>query len=122
MAQDEVDLSSLVRHIQRIERGNRYGRLATIFLLLTVLCSLTTTLLSQETMSPPDLRGKMIGPPDLRAQTVQSERFQLMDNGLVRGELSMRDGKPVLELYDTSGKVTWSTSANRLEVIGAGTH
>jgi hypothetical protein len=118
MARDEVDLSSLVRRMNRIERGNGYWRLATIFLLLTLLSSVTTTLLSQETTSPPDLRGKMIGPPDLRAQTVQSERFQLMDDGSVRGELSMRDGKPVLELYDATGKVMWSTSPKGLEVIG----
>jgi hypothetical protein len=75
MARDEVDLSGLVGRMDRIERANRYLRLATIFLLLTLVFSVTTTLLSQETMTPPDLRGKMVGPPDLRAQTVQSERW-----------------------------------------------
>jgi hypothetical protein len=26
------------------------------------------------------------------------------------GELTISDGRPVLELYDASGKVTWSTN------------
>jgi hypothetical protein len=114
--QDEVDVNRLLEHVSKIEKANRYWRLATLFLLLLLASSMTTTLRSQENLKSFDPRGKTLGPPDLRAPTVQSERFQLMDNGSVRAELAMSNGSPVLELYDAAGKVIWSTRA-RTETV-----
>jgi hypothetical protein len=54
----------------------------------------------------------------VRATTVEAQDFLLKDAaGRVLGQLSVRDGKPQLELYDASGKVTWSTST-RLMAAG----
>jgi hypothetical protein len=54
----------------------------------------------------------------VRATTVEAQDFLLKDAaGRVLGQLSVRDGKAQLELYDASGKVTWSTST-RLMAAG----
>jgi hypothetical protein len=117
MAQDEVDLGSLLQRVSRMEKCSHYWRLATIFLLLILASSLTATLRSQGRIEPlPGPHYGIITPPDLRTQTVQSERFQLMDGGVVRGQLYMHDGLPVVELYDSAGKVIWSTWPRPLAV------
>jgi hypothetical protein len=106
MTKNEFDVSSLMQRVNRIERANRRWRFASGFFLLILASSVTTTVLSQE----------RIPPPDLRAKSVAAERFVLMDSGSVRGELSTRNGTPALELYDAAGKVIWSTS-QRTETI-----
>jgi hypothetical protein len=51
----------------------------------------------------------------VRATTVEAQDFLLKDAaGTVMGQLTVRDGKPQLELYDASGKVTWSTNTRGL--------
>ena len=111
MAQHEIDARNLLQRVNQIEKASRCWRLATLFLLLILASSWTTTLRSQGGIEPlPNPHDRIIIPPNLRAPTVRSERFQLMDNGTVRGQIYMRDGIPVMELYDAAGNVTWSTS------------
>jgi hypothetical protein len=110
MAQDEIEAFSLLQRLSKIEKTNRYWRLATLFLLLILASSVTSNLRSQGRIEPLPNPHDGFTPPDLRAQTVRSERFQLMDQGAVRGQVYMRDGAPVIELYDAAGNVTWSTS------------
>jgi len=110
MAQDEVEAGSLLQRLSKIEKTNRYWRLATLFLLLILASSVTGTLRSQGRIEPLPNLPEGFTPPDLRAQTVRAERFQLMDQGAVRGQIYMRYGVPVIELYDAAGNVTWSTS------------
>jgi hypothetical protein len=46
----------------------------------------------------------------LRAKTVEAETFLLKDSGgITRGELTVTNGIPVLQLYNATGKVFWST-------------
>ncbi len=50
--------------------------------------------------------------PQTVPQTLSAQSFELKDStGNIRGRLSMKGGFPVLELYDPTGKVTWTTAA-----------
>jgi hypothetical protein len=103
----EHDYNSLLGRMKKLEGQNRMWKIAGPLVLLTLGLSLTANVTAQQ---------KAQDAP-IRATTVEAQKFLLRDTaGTVMGQLTVRDGKPVLELYDVAGKVTWST---KQRVMGA---
>ena len=100
----ELEVLSLAKRVQKLERTNRWWRVATAFLLLFILFSLQKTLMSQE--------GAQTEAHALRANSVEAKAFRLVDDrGGARAWLGMRANGPTLELYDGAGHLTWSTAS-----------
>ena len=58
-------------------------------------------------LSPRVLRAQEQTPP---SKTISAERFVLTDeHGTAAGVFGFKDGKPVITLFDSAGRVTWST-------------
>jgi hypothetical protein len=109
MRKTEIDLNELVERVHKLERQNRRWKLASFLLLFVVASSLATGLVAQE----------RIEPPLMRAKTVEAQSFLLKDaDGIVRGKMNMKAGRPIFELYDQSGKVVWS-APTKAELIPA---
>jgi len=91
----------LLERIQTLEAQNRRWRLASLLAFLLLAASLAKGLMAQGLQAP-----------QTRMQTIEAQSFLLRDsNGNMRGQLSMKENKPSLDLYDAAGKVIWSTSA-----------
>jgi len=109
MTRTEFDVADLVERVRKLERQNRRWKLASLFLLFVIASSLATGLVAQE----------RIEPPLMRAKTVEAQSFLLKDSdGIIRGQMNMRSGRPTFELYDKSGNVVWS-AATKAELIPA---
>jgi hypothetical protein len=99
MTTSEIDLHALLERVQKLEVQNRHWRLASLITFVLLLASLTVGLAHGQQPQPN------------RPQTVEAQSFVLRDaGGTVRGQLSMKDNTPSLELYDKGGQVFWSTS------------
>jgi hypothetical protein len=98
----------LLARVKKLERQARIWQIVMLLVLLALGFSRTATVKAQQDSQL----------EKLRATTVEAQDFLLKDAaGRVLGQLSVRDGKAQLELYDASGKVTWSTST-RLMAAG----
>jgi hypothetical protein len=92
---------ALLIRVNTLETQNRIWRIVGFLVLLTVGFSRTANVTAEQ---------KVQDAP-MRATTVEAQKFLLKDAvGTLMGELTISDGKPVLGLYDRSGKVTWSTN------------
>ena len=101
MHTSDVDFNSLVVRMKRLEAENRFWKIVGLAVFLILGFSLTANVTAQQ---------KLQDVP-MRATTVEAQHSLLRDAaGKLMGELAVRDGKPVLELYDAIGKVTWSTN------------
>jgi hypothetical protein len=99
MEQTQPDVSELLGRVVKLERQNRAWRLGGLAALLALAFFVAAGVRAQQ-----DQR------PALRAATVEAHHFILQgDGGVTQGELMVSNGQPVLELYDASGKVIWST-------------
>ena len=99
MTTSEIDLHALLERVQKVEVQNRHWKLASLVTFVLLLASLTVGLAHGQQPQPN------------RPQTVEAQSFVLRDaSGAVRGQLSMKDNAPTLELYDKGGSVIWSTS------------
>jgi hypothetical protein len=97
--------NALLARVKRLEVQNRLWKIAAFLVLLTAGVFVTANVTAQQ---------KAQDAP-MRATTVEAQRFLLKDAaGTLMGQLTIRDGKPVLELYDASGKVTWSTDTRAI--------
>lgn len=102
MTTAEVNLQELALRVRALEKQNRRWRLFGLLALLLLGLSLTV---GGRAQGP-------IGPNLLRAKSVEAQGFVLKDvAGNVRAALHMKDDRPVLELYDSFGRVLWSTPA-----------
>jgi hypothetical protein len=102
MQTNEVDFNGLVVRMKRLERQNRFWKIAGATVLLILGVSLTANVTAQQ-------KGQDV---PMRVTTVEAQQFLLRDAaGNLMGELAVKDGKPMLELYDVTGKVRWSTNA-----------
>jgi hypothetical protein len=97
----EANYSTLLSRVKKLEVQTRTWQIVGLLVLLTLGFSQTANVMAQQkTQAEP-----------VRATTVEAQDFLLKDAaGTVMGQLTVRDGKAQLELYDASGKVTWSTS------------
>ena len=99
MTKTEIDLSELVERVGKLERQSRRWKLASILLLFLLASSLATGLVAQERIEPPLMHAKL----------VEAQTFVLKDaDGIVRGQMRMKAGRPSVELYDQNGKIVWS--------------
>jgi hypothetical protein len=90
----------LVERIRALELQTRRWKLIALVAFVLVLASWTTGLVAQG--------GRQQAP----APTVEAQSFVLKDaSGTIRGQLSLKDNAPRLELYDAAGRVMWSTTA-----------
>jgi hypothetical protein len=99
-AVSEADLQELVERMGRLERQNRRWKLGSILAALVLAFSVAAGARAQQERDQP-----------LRAKTVEAETFLLKDSdGVTRGDLTVTNGVPVLQLYNANGKVFWSTT------------
>jgi len=100
MAACDLELQHLGDRVAKLERQNRFWRLGGLFGALLFACSLAIGVKAQQD------HGNIIPP----SKSIESESFVLTDAaGVTRGELTVKNGEPQLELYNAGGKVTWST-------------
>ena len=96
----EIHYEDLLARVMKLERQNRFLRTAGFLIALALGFSLTANVTAQE---------KIHSSP-LRASTIEAQTFLLKDpSGTLRGEMTVVDDKSVLELFDATGKVTWTT-------------
>jgi hypothetical protein len=96
---------ALLARVKRLGVETRIWQIAGLLLLLTAGFSRVVNVKAQEN-SPT---------APMRATTVEAQNFLLKDAaGKVMGQLTVRDGKAQLDLYDGSGKVTWSTNTRAI--------
>ncbi len=100
MQMADTDYNSLLARLKKVERQNQIWKMAGLLALLMLGLSLTANLTAaQKDQDAP-----------LRAKTVEAQTFLLKDaEGTLMGRMTVTEGQPVLELYDPSGEVTWST-------------
>jgi hypothetical protein len=92
---------TLLARVNRLEIQTRIWQIAALVLLAIVGFSRTANVKAQQRSQSEPARGT----------TVEAQNFLLKDaTGAVRGQLTVRDSKAQLELYDSTGKVTWSTN------------
>lgn len=97
----DTDYNRLLARIKKVEGQNRVWKMAGLLVLLTLGLSLTTNLTArQKDQETP-----------LRAKTVEAQTFLLKSAaGNLMGRMTVSEGQPLLELYDRTGEVTWSTN------------
>ena len=96
---------TLLARVKRLEVQTRIWQIAGLLVLLTFGFSREPNVKAQEKSPAAPVRGT----------TVEAENFLLKDAaGAVMGQLTVRDGKAQLDLYDVSGKVTWSTNTRAI--------
>jgi hypothetical protein len=92
---------TLLARVKRLEIQTRIWQIVGLLVLLIFGFSRTANVMAQQ---------KGQGPP-VRGTTVEAQNFLLKDAaGTVMGQLTVTDGKAQLELYDSTGKVRWSTN------------
>jgi hypothetical protein len=99
----EMLTQALIERVRILEAQSRRWKTASFAAVLAVVlilgASLANGVLAQ-------------GNPPPTPQTLSAQSFELKDSsGNIRGRLSMKSERPVLELYDQTGKVIWTTSA-----------
>jgi hypothetical protein len=96
----EADLRVLVERVRKLEKRNQLWKLASILAALVLAFSVAAGTKAQQERDE-----------SLRAKTVEAETFLLKDSeGVTRGDLTVTNGVPVLQLYNANGKVFWSTT------------
>jgi hypothetical protein len=103
-AVSEADLQVLIERVGKLERQNRRWKLGSILAAIVLAFSVAAGTRAQQEHDQP-----------LRAKTVEAETFLLKDSdGVTRGDLTVTNGVPVLQLYNANGKVFWSTTPRLL--------
>ena len=105
MEMAHTDFDELLARMKKLEGQNRFWRRAGLLIALALGLSLTANVTAQE---KPDKRS-------LHAMTIETRTLILKDaSGTVRGRMTVEYGEAKLELYDSTGKVTWSTGVRTL--------
>ncbi|HEY6904923.1 MAG TPA: hypothetical protein VI216_11495 [Candidatus Acidoferrales bacterium] len=95
-----TDLQLLANRIAKLERQNRFWKIGGVLATLALASLLAIGVRAQEWPRPTQ-----------RAKLIEAGAFVLTDaNGVTKGEFSIKDGNPVLQLYGPTGKVIWSTN------------
>jgi hypothetical protein len=92
------EVRQMTHRVAKLERENRFWKFGAVLAILVLAVSLAAGVRAQE-------RGNF-----LRAGTVEAEHFILSNlNGKAMGRITIENGRPVMELYDSNGKVIFST-------------
>ncbi len=111
-----ADYDDLLRRVTKLERQNRFWKIAGLLMLLAAVFSLTANVTAQQSVpnapKPEGVRLLPAPPPS----TVEARTFLLKDSaGTMRGKMTVDgDRHPVLEFYDLDGNVEWSTDAHAI--------
>jgi hypothetical protein len=96
----ETDYNELLARIKQVERQSRLWKVVGLLALLSLGLSHAANLRA----------GQKDQDAPLRAKTVEAQTFLLKSAaGTLMGRMTASEGQPVLELYDRSGEVKWST-------------
>ena len=96
----EVNLQDLALRVRVVEKQTRRWKFLSFLALLLLGFSIAAGVRAQG-----DLQPNLI-----RAKSIEAQGFALKDfSGSVRAALRMKGDRPVLELYDSAGRVVWST-------------
>lgn len=102
-----ADSHPLLSRVKRLETQVRIWQILGLLVLLMFGYSRTASVMAQQKSQPALVRGT----------TVEAQNFLLTDDsGKVMGQLAVRGGYALLELYDRSGNVTWSTNTRGITV------
>jgi hypothetical protein len=104
----DAEYNGLLARVGKLEAKQRMWKRATLFVVAALGLAFAANVTAQENAPG----------SGLRATTVEAQKFQLRDaQGRLTGLMTIEDGKPILQLYDADGNVTWSTEprAARLE-------
>jgi hypothetical protein len=102
---DIADSHLLLSRFKRLETQVRIWQILGLLVLLMFGYSRTASVMAQQKSQPAPVRGT----------TVEAQNFLLKDaSGAIMGQLTVKDGKAQLELYDPSGNVTWSTNPREI--------
>jgi len=98
MKASAIDIQGLAIRITKLERQNRRWKIGGLLMLVLFTLLLAVNVKAQK------------GGKGSSTKTLEAQAFALKDaDGTLRGLLGVADGKARLELYDTTGRVTWST-------------
>jgi hypothetical protein len=105
MQMTEGDFNGLLVRMTRLERHNRFFKMAALLTLLVAALFLTADVTAQR---DPGVRPS--------TTTVEARTYLLKDSsGNLRGKMSVDgDRRPMLEFYDLDGNVIWSTDARAI--------
>jgi hypothetical protein len=101
METNDADYNSLLIRVTKLERQNRFWKIAGLVMLLVAAFSITANVTAQDTgVQTPKT-------------TVEAQTFLLKDSaGNMRGKMTVDGNRhPVLEFYGLEGNVIWSTAA-----------
>lgn len=100
MAEAEVNLQELALRVRALEKQNRGWKIFSLVALLLLALSLSAGVRAQG----------QNGPNLLRAKSVEAQGFVAKDAlGTVRATLRVKGDRAVLEIYDSTGQMVWST-------------
>jgi hypothetical protein len=105
MQMTDVDYNGLLVRVTKLERQNRFWKVAGLLMLLAAACSLTANVTAQVEYGE-----------KVPKTTVEARTFILRDSaGVMRGKMTADgDRHPLLEFYDLDGKVEWSTDSRAI--------
>jgi hypothetical protein len=105
MQMTDADYNGLLVRVTKLERQNRFWKIAGLLMLLAAVLSLGATVVAQVEYGA-----------KAPNTTVEAQTFLLKDSaGHMRGKMTVdSDRHPVLEFYDLDGNVTWSTEARTI--------
>jgi hypothetical protein len=116
MQMTDADYNGLLVRVSKLERQNRFWKIAGLVMLLAVVSSPTANVTAQQAdpnAPKPEVVRLLPAPP---STTVEARTFILRDSaGVMRGKMTVDgDRHPLLEFYDLDGNVTWSTDARAI--------
>jgi hypothetical protein len=99
MTDPNLDIARLSQRVSALEKANRRWKMGGLFLFIILVAAASLT----------GYRGyaqrSMPGPV---SNTVAAREFVLMGpQGELRGRMSVVDGKPALQFYDSTGRLWW---------------
>lgn len=109
-----ADYDDLLRRVTKLERQNRFWKIAGLVTLLVAVLSVAAKVTAQQSdpNAPKPEVVRLL--PATPSATVEARTFVLRDSaGAMRGKMTVDgDRHPVLEFYDLDGNVEWSTDAH----------
>lgn len=99
----DTEIRQLVNRVAELEAQCRRWKIGSLIVIVALAFSFGAAVRAQQ---------NPLGPPVRQSgQTIAAQDFQLRDaSGNLRGELSVANGQPRLDLFNIAGKVVWSTN------------
>jgi hypothetical protein len=116
MQMTDADYNGLLFRVTKLERQNRFWKIAGLVMLLVAAFSLVADVTAQQIdpNAPKPMGDSVLKKPP--SSTVEAQAFILRDSaGVMRGKMTVDgDRHPLLEFYDLDGNVEWSTDSRAI--------